>query len=131
MNPLLALLHQVYGTSLQLLLRAIEVQDVAILGQRFMGTNSDGTRQTLQAGRQVLGKRGGLDRLTDDANAGAEANANHFRISDAIDANGKHKDLEYIDFVKVQVAVNTKSGWLGEVSTEVLGFYDYNMKKEL
>jgi hypothetical protein len=72
-----------------------------------------------------------IDRLTDDANASAEANANHFRISDAIDANGKHKDLEYIDFVKVQVAVNTKSGWLGEVSTEVLGFYDYNIKKEL
>ena len=67
-----------------------------------------------------------IDRLTDDANAGAEANANHFRISDAIDANGKHKDLEYIDFVKVQVGVNAKSGWLGELSTEVLGFYDYN-----
>ncbi len=72
-----------------------------------------------------------IDRLTDDANAGAEANANHFRISDAIDANGKHKDLEYIDFVKVQVGVNAKSGWLGELSTEVLGFYDYNMKIEL
>ena len=72
-----------------------------------------------------------IDRLTDDANASAEANANHFRISDAIDAKGKHKELEYIDFVKVQVAVNTKSGWLGEVSTEVLGFYDYNIKKEL
>jgi hypothetical protein len=25
--------------------------------------------------------------------------------------------------------VNAKSGWLGEVSTEVFGFYDYNMKK--
>ena len=37
--------------------------------------------------------------------------------------------MDYIDFVKVQVGVNTKSGWLGEVSTEVFGFYDYNMKK--
>lgn len=72
-----------------------------------------------------------IDRLTDDANASAEANANHFRISDAIDADGKHKELEYIDFVKVQVGVNAKSGWLGEVSTEVFGFYDYNIKKEL
>ena len=72
-----------------------------------------------------------IDRLTDDDNTSAGANANHFRISDAIDANGKHKDLEYIDFVKVQVGVNAKSGWLGELSTEVLGFYDYNMKKEL
>ena len=72
-----------------------------------------------------------IDRLTTDANAGAAANANHFRISDAIDANGKHKDLEYTDFVKVQVGVNAKSGWLGEVSTEVFGFYDYNIKREL
>ena len=72
-----------------------------------------------------------IDRLTDEDNASAGANANHFRISDAIDANGKHKDLEYIDFVKVQVGVNAKSGWLGEVSTEVFGFHDYNIKKEL
>ncbi len=72
-----------------------------------------------------------IDRLTTDANAGAAANANHFRISDAIDASGKHKELKYIDFVKVQVGVNAKSGWLGEVSTEVFGFYDYNIKREL
>ena len=71
-----------------------------------------------------------IDRLTGDSNSGAAANANHFRISDAIDATGQSVDLEYIDFVKVQVAVNAKSGWLGEVSTEVFGFYDYNMKKE-
>ena len=38
-------------------------------------------------------------------------------------------DMKFIDFVKVQVGVNTKSGWLGEVSTEVFGFYDYNLKK--
>lgn len=72
-----------------------------------------------------------IDRLTDEDNAGASANANHFKISNAIDANGKHKELKYIDFVKVQVGVNAKSGWLGEVSTEVFGFYDYNIKKEL
>ncbi len=72
-----------------------------------------------------------IDRLTNDANAGATASANHFRISDAIDSNGKHKHLEYIDFVKVVVGVNAKSGWLGEVSTEVFGFYDYHIKKEL
>jgi hypothetical protein len=29
----------------------------------------------------------------------------------------------------VQCAVNAKSGWLGELSTEVCGFYDYNLKK--
>lgn len=69
------------------------------------------------------------DRLTDEANANADANANHFKISNAIDFECKPIHLDYIDFVKVQVGVNTKSGWLGEVSTEVFGFYDYNMKK--
>ena len=70
-----------------------------------------------------------IDRLTSDNNSNAEANANHFKISNAIDFECKPIDLKYIDFVKVQVGVNTKSGWLGEVSTEVFGFYDYNMKK--
>ena len=68
-----------------------------------------------------------IDRLTDDDNAGAGVNANHFKISNAIDKSGKTKHLDFIDFVKVQVGVNTKSGWLGEVSTEVCGFYDYKL----
>ena len=71
------------------------------------------------------------DRLTNDDNASAEVNANHFKIANAIDAKGNHKQLEFIDFVKVQVGVNTKCGWLGEVSTEVCGFYDYRLKSEL
>ena len=70
-----------------------------------------------------------IDRLTGDNNAAADANANHFKISNAIDFECQPIDLKFIDFVKVQVGVNTKSGWLGEVSTEVFGFYDYNMKK--
>ena len=70
-----------------------------------------------------------VDRLTNDENANADANANHFKISNAIDFECKPVNLEYIDFVKVQVGVNAKSGWLGEVSTEVFGFFDYNMKK--
>lgn len=61
------------------------------------------------------------DRLTDDSNA------NYFKISNAIDAEGNPVDLEYIDFIKVQTACNTKSGWLGENSTEVFGFIDYSM----
>ena len=69
-----------------------------------------------------------IDRLTDEDNASAGANANHFRISDAIDAEGKPKHLRYIDFVKVQCAVNAKSGWLGEVSTEVFGFKDLHFE---
>lgn len=70
-----------------------------------------------------------IDRLTGDENATADANANHFKISNAIDFECQPIHLDYIDFVKVQVGVNAKSGWLGELSTEVCGFYDYNLKR--
>ena len=53
-----------------------------------------------------------------------------FDISKAIDNNGVSVDLKYIDFIKVQTACNTKSGALGENSTEVLGFFDYSMMQE-
>lgn len=52
------------------------------------------------------------------------ANCNRFRISDAIDSSGKPVKLPYIDFVKVQTGVCSASGWLGEVSTEVMGIVD-------
>ena len=68
-----------------------------------------------------------IDRLTNSDNANADANANYFKISNAINNDGNPVSLKYIDFVKVQVAVNAKSGWLGEVSTEVFGFFDYSM----
>jgi hypothetical protein len=55
--------------------------------------------------------------------------ANHLDISNAIDAEGNALNLDYVDFVKVQCAVQAQSGWLGELSTEVCGFFDYNMKK--
>ena len=70
-----------------------------------------------------------IDRLTNADNSNADANANHFKISHAIDYECQPVHLDFIDFVKVQVGVNAKSGWLGEVSTEIFGFYDYNMKK--
>ena len=69
------------------------------------------------------------DRVGEGDNSNAEANTNHFKISNAIDCDGEPINLEYIDFVKVQCAVNAKSGWLGELSTEVFGFYDYNLKR--
>ncbi|MBD5420758.1 MAG: hypothetical protein HDR47_05965 [Bacteroides sp.] len=50
--------------------------------------------------------------------------ANRFRISDAVDAEGNPVELSAISFVKVQTAVLAQAGSLGEVSTEVLGFYD-------
>ena len=68
-----------------------------------------------------------IDWLSNDGNANAAANANFFKISNAIDDKGNPVDLKYIDFIKVQTACNTKSGWLGENSTEVFGFFDYSM----
>ena len=55
--------------------------------------------------------------------------ANLFKISNAIDFEGNPVKLNHIDFVKVQCAINAKSGWLGEISTEVCGFYDYSLKR--
>lgn len=55
--------------------------------------------------------------------------ANLFRISNAVDFEGNPVKMNHIDFVKVQCAVNTKSGWLGELSTEVCGFYDKSLKR--
>ena len=52
---------------------------------------------------------------------------NLFDLSNAIDSKGAAKQLDFVDFVKVQVAVNTKSGWLGEVSTEVFNFIDVSI----
>ena len=70
-----------------------------------------------------------VDREGEGDNSNTIANTNHFKISNAIDIDGESISLDFIDFVKVQCGVNTQSGWLGEVSTEVFGFYDYNMKK--
>lgn len=48
-----------------------------------------------------------------------------FKISDAIQVDGTSVHLAYIDFVKVQTAVNTYAGILGEVSTETSLPFDY------
>lgn len=50
-----------------------------------------------------------------------------FKVSNAVNLDGSPANLKYIDFVKVVNGVNTKSGWLGEVSTEVCGFNDENI----
>ena len=70
-----------------------------------------------------------VDRLTDDINYDAAANANHFRISDAVQLDGQPANLQYIDFIKVHTGVNVKAGVLGENSTEVFGAKDYNLIK--
>lgn len=71
-----------------------------------------------------------IDRLTNDINYNAAPNANHFKISHAIDHKLQPVQLDYIDFVKVQTGLNTKAGWLGENSTEVFKFIDIYKEKK-
>lgn len=70
-----------------------------------------------------------IDRLTDDGNAAADPTDNHFKISHAVRFDGAPADLAYIDFVKIQTAVNQQCGRIGEVSTEVFEVKDYNAIK--
>ena len=70
-----------------------------------------------------------LDRLTDNDNSHAGPSDNHFRISHAVTFDGKQANLKYIDFVKIQVAINQQCGWIGEVSTEVFDVKDLNMNR--
>ena len=70
-----------------------------------------------------------IDRLTDDDNVLA-VQSQPFPDRGRRTFEGEPAGLEYIDFVKVQTGVNAKSGWLGELSTEVFGFYDYRMRRE-
>lgn len=44
---------------------------------------------------------------------------NSIDIDNTIDIFGNPITLEYVDFVKIQSAVQSKSGWIGEMSTEV------------
>lgn len=64
---------------------------------------------------------------SDNAQVAGFSQCNRFRISDAVTADGKPAGLRHIDFVKIQTGVNAKSGWLGEVSTEVLGVVDLTL----
>lgn len=55
---------------------------------------------------------------------------NKVDIANAVDSNGQKVVLKGIDFIKVQTAVMANMGWLGELSTEVLGVADLSMVKE-
>lgn len=65
-----------------------------------------------------------IDRLAEGEGSESTAMPNGFDISKAIDHRGESVELGFVDFVKVQTACNTSSGWLGENSTEVFGIYD-------
>jgi uncharacterized protein YjdB len=51
----------------------------------------------------------------------------NFSIDWAVDANGNKVDLPGVDFVKVYTAVNQYNGWLGELSTEIMGATDLHL----
>jgi hypothetical protein len=49
-----------------------------------------------------------------------------FKIDWAVDEDGNHVNLTYIDFIKVYNAVNQYCGWIGETSTEVAAGIDFH-----
>ena len=53
----------------------------------------------------------------------SDAQSYGFDISNAVREDGEPIELGYVDFVKVQCAINSTSGPLGEVSTEVVDVY--------
>ena len=62
-----------------------------------------------------------------DKSAPGDSQRTGFRISNAMYADGTPANLAFIDFVKVQVAVQATSGALGEISTEVCRFQDLSI----
>lgn len=63
----------------------------------------------------------------DNADGDGGAAKCYFDISNAVNVDGTQAKLQYIDFVKVQSAINHVAGPLGELSTEVFGFEDETM----
>lgn len=64
---------------------------------------------------------GYADNVGSDAVESGALRGTRFDISNAIDASGKSVKLDHIDFIKVQTGVNSNSGPLGEISTEITG----------
>ena len=52
-----------------------------------------------------------------------------FWIEDAIKPDGTSANLQYVDFVKVQMAMTGKAPLVGELSTEAGAPYDLNLTK--
>ncbi|CAL1517733.1 PKD-like domain-containing protein [Chitinophaga sp. MM2321] len=50
------------------------------------------------------------------------------KISWAVDETGKQANLKGVDFIKVHTGMRAKGGWLGEISTEITGVTDLNLK---
>lgn len=50
-------------------------------------------------------------------------------IANAVDKDGKKMNLKGIDFIKIQTGIQANMGWLGELSTEILGVADASLIK--
>ena len=48
----------------------------------------------------------------------------------AVDAKGNKANLSGVDFIKIYTGVNQENGWIGEVSTEVMGIEDLHLLGE-
>lgn len=67
-----------------------------------------------------------------DNNANSAANDKiGYDIDWAVDANGNHVQLAYIDFIKVYTALVQEAGMLGETSTELAGIVDLHPQVSL
>lgn len=69
----------------------------------------------------------GSDRLTGGNTSDGTNQQTGFKIANAMLPDGSPANLSHIDFIKVQTAINTKSGQLGESSSEVFFFRDLSM----
>lgn len=69
----------------------------------------------------------GSDRLSGGDSTDGANQRTGFKISNAMLPDGTAVSLSHIDFIKVQSGVNTKSGQLGESSTEVFFFRDLSL----
>ncbi len=101
----------------------ITAESYTIVGTKIQSRNVDESDGSSEYWNNAAFDWGYVDNYGSDyLNAGTE-----FEIDNAINRDGTPVVLEYIDFVKVQTAVNAKSGWLGEISPEILGFMNLNL----
>lgn len=61
----------------------------------------------------------------------ADINGNSFDFDHAVDANRRHTDIDFVDFIRVYNAENQDCGWIGETSTEVNYAYDAHLDESI
>ncbi len=54
-----------------------------------------------------------------------------FDIGWAVDDSGEYVDLDAVDFIRVHTAVQAHAGWLGEMSTEIVGAVDVEPAEDI